>query len=94
MKKSQSEEVKFVLFSENVLDNKDTSPISGIYASIKSGIVGFLIVFSLIILTKLISLSVNDVKIFSLSINDFILSFWGFIVFSFIVFISNNRKTE
>ncbi len=94
MRNSQREEAKFVLFSEKVLDNNIATPISGIYAALKSGVAGFLIVFSLIILTKLLSLSVNNIEIFSLDLNDFILSFWGFIILSFVVFISSNKLKE
>ncbi len=67
-------------------------PFTGLYISIKGGIVGFGIIASLIILTKLLSFTVNSTKNISFDLNDFILSFWGFLILSFIVFAAENKN--
>lgn len=54
--------------------------------SFKGGIGGFIVVFLLIILTKLMAFSIQEASIFTIESIDFIISFWGFIIVSFIQF--------
>ena len=72
--------------------NEQFKPLTGVYLSIKSGIIGFGIVAAFIILTKILAFAVNSAKNFNFDLNDLILSFWGFIILSFIVFAAENKN--
>ena len=65
-----------------------------ILISIKSGINGFLILFGLIVLGKLLSIFTIPGKDFYITFNDIIISFWGFLIVSFIVCVRLLRDTE
>ena len=83
-----------MIYSNQKSNKKELyKPITGIFLSIKGGIVGFGIISTLIILSKLLSFSLNSSKNFNFELTDFILSFWGFIVLSFIVFAVENKKS-
>jgi len=86
MKDLQKQEISVTLSKGNVVKSDVIGPISVISSSLKTGLVGFTVVFCLILFTKALSISLNAIEHFSLGINDFILSFWGFIVLSFVVF--------
>ena len=94
MKGLRKEELFGSLIKENVSKNHIIGSFSGIFSSIKSGLIGFSIVFLLIVFTKLLSISTDSSKLFSLGINDLVLSLWGFIIMSFIVFASKNKRLK
>lgn len=94
MKNFNSDETKSVFIREKLFTSAISTPIETYFESFRSGSFGFLIVLSLIILSKLLSFSINSVEYFSISINDFIFSFWGFIILSFVVFISKIKDTK
>ncbi len=82
-----------------IINNSQQSPtitndvfFSNIWSAIRSGIIGFLIVFSLIIITKSLSASIKGLININFSVNDLIISSWGFIIFSFIVFAGKNKN--
>lgn len=84
-----------MLYSNQKATKKEIyNHFTGIYTSIKGGIIGFVIIAALIILTKLLSLSVSSAKNFTFDLNDFIISFWGFIILSFIVFTAENKSEK
>jgi hypothetical protein len=71
--------------------NKDNkSLLYEIFSSIKVGIAAFCIILALVCITKLIAFSINSTNGFDLGIVDFIISFWGFIIFSFIIFVNES----
>lgn len=94
MKDFNSDETKFLFIRTKLFTSAVTTPIETYLESFKSGSFGFLIVLSLIILSKLFSFATNSVQYFSISINDVIFSFWGFVVLSFVVFISKIRNSD
>ena len=69
-------------------------PISGIFISLKSGLVGFSIVFSFIIFTKMLLIITHPSKLFIINLNDLIISSWGFLIISFIVFVVKNKSNN
>lgn len=83
-----------IYFDQKTAKSETYKPLNGIYISLKGGIVGFAIIATLIILTKLLSLSVNSAKSFNFDINDLVMSFWGFIILSFIIFAKENKNEE
>ena len=91
MKSLQKDELFVTISKENSLENLKTTSFSGILESFKSGIIGFLVVIILIASTKFLSSSINPHKYFDLGINDLVLSFWGFIIISFVVFAGKNK---
>lgn len=91
MKSFQKEELFVTISKEDSLKNLRTTSFSCIIESIKSGIMGFLVVIILIASTKFLSSSINPHKYFNLGINDLVLSFWGFIIISFVVFAGKNK---
>lgn len=70
------------------------SIFESILISIKSGINGALILFGLQILGKLLSIFTIPGKDFYVTINDIIISFWGFLIVSFIVSAKLLRDSE
>lgn len=82
-----------MIYSNQKSNKKELyKPLTGIFLSIKGGIIGFSIISTLIILTKLLSISLNSSKNFNFDLTDFVISLWGFIVLSFIVFAVENKK--
>jgi hypothetical protein len=69
----------------NETDTYKPSTLESILVSIKSGINGGLILFGLLVLAKLLSIFIIPGKDFYISINDLIISFWGFLIVSFVV---------
>ncbi|MCB0750516.1 MAG: hypothetical protein KDC52_03475 [Ignavibacteriae bacterium] len=67
-------------------------PITGIFDSIKSGLFGFIITFSLVLFTKLLSYASQSNGTFSLDSSDIVISVWSLLVISFIVFASANKN--
>lgn len=90
MRHSAKRNPETILDSNQQYLNKSGKADENLFAdfllSFKGGIGGFIIVFSLIILTKLIALSIQEANIFAIESTDFIISFWGFIIVSFIQF--------
>ena len=81
-----------MIYSNQKSNKKELyKPLTGFYQSIKGGIIGFGIISMLIILTKLLSFSLNSSKNFNFNLVDLILSFWGFLILSFIVFAVENK---
>jgi len=77
---------------QEISEKNPAKSISSISNSVKSGLRGFFLVFIVILLTKLLAYSVEESLMFNLGINDIVLSLWGFIIFSFVVFASNNKN--
>ncbi len=71
-----------------------TKPIRGLFASLKSGMVGFILLFTLILVFKLLFLFTDPTKSLNINFNDLLISSWGFIIFSFIVFVEKNRSNN
>lgn len=81
--------------SQNVTNKKTTSLHNLAYTivtSFKVGTFGFVIVLSLIIITKLLAFSTGAKELFFLNENDILFSSWGFIILSFSRFISFQKK--
>ena len=66
--------------------------ITSVVTSLRVGLFGFAIVFSLIIITKLLAFSIGSKELFVLDVNDVIIASWGFIILSFSKFISYQKK--
>lgn len=94
MKDYNSDEPKSLFIREKLLTSAVSTPIETYFESFKSGSFGFLIVLSLIIISKLFAFSLSSIEHFSISINDIVFSFWGFIVLSFVVFISKIKNNQ
>ncbi len=63
-----------------------------ILASLNTGLFGFAIVLTLVILTKLLAFSFGSSEILEFKINDVIFSLWGFLILSFIKLVSYHKK--
>lgn len=94
MKDYNSDEPKSLFIREKLLTSAVSTPIETYFESFKSGSFGFLIVLSLIIISKLFAFSLSSVEHFAISINDVVFSFWGFIVLSFVVFIGKIKNSQ
>lgn len=77
-----------------IISEKKINATEILLSAFKHGIQGFFIVFTLIIFSKLLALSANSLKVFSLGINDFILCFWAFIILSFSAFAGRYKKIK
>jgi hypothetical protein len=89
MKKNNSINLNAIKSETNKL-----SIFESILISIKSGINDALILFGLLILGKLLSIFTIPGKDFYVTINDIIISFWGFLIVSFIVSAKLLRDSE
>lgn len=81
-------------FDQKVRKIELTRPIKGFITSVKSGLVGFTLLFSLILVFKLLLLFTDPTKNLSINLNDLVISSWGFLIISFIVFIEKNRSNN
>jgi hypothetical protein len=84
-----NKQVEAIKKDKYVSEIENTELFIQVFDSIKSGVKGFFIVFSLVILTKFLSTNLIHIKEFSFSISDFVISFWGFIILSFVIFVSH-----
>lgn len=75
-------------------DTTKLSIFESILISIKAGINGALILFALLVSTKLLSFFASSDKIFYISVNDLVISFWGFAIVSFIVLAGLFKDSE
>lgn len=80
--------------SQKVRKIELTKPIRGYFTSLKSGLVGFTLLFTLIIFAKLVLLFIDPTKGLSINLNDLVISSWGFLICSFVVFIEKNRNNN
>ena len=82
-----------MLYSNSKLRKKELfKPIIGVYISFRSGIAGFTLVFCLILVSKVLWVITEPAKSFNIDLNDIIISMWGFLIFSFVVFAVNNKN--
>ena len=78
--------------NNKTIDSEDKLDIlPSIFAATRSGLIGFLVVFSLILISKFLFNSINGFLEIASSTRDLVISSWGFLVISFIVFTSKNR---
>ena len=80
--------------NQNVRRKELFRPITGFYSSFKSGLLGFVVIFGLIIISKVLLFVTNPAKNIIININDYIFSSWGFLIVSFIVFTVKNRRIK
>ncbi len=81
--------------TRGITDSKNQETIKNantILSSINTGLYGFAIVMSIIIITKLLAFVAGTKEIFELNINDVTFSFWGFLVLSFVRFAAYHKK--
>jgi len=90
MSELQKKDITPLYGEETLNENTNPGPIVGILTSLKSGVVGFIIFFILLLGAKLLSYSTNGM--FTIELNDFIISFWGFLIISFSVFVGINKN--
>lgn len=64
--------------------------VLGVKKSLYSGLISFLIIFSVTSLIKLIPVAINNTP-FEINVFDFSISFWGFTIFSFVTFVNENN---
>ena len=82
-----------MLYSNQKVGKKELFvPVRALYFSLKSGVIGFTLIFFLILVSKLLLVITVPNGIFTINFNDIILSSWGFLIFSFIVFAVNNKR--
>ena len=77
-------------FPNNSVSEKDS--FLYIKESFIAGGLGFFLFFCLLLLAKTVVFTFNIRETLTISTNDFIISFWGFLIFSFIMFVSKNRS--
>lgn len=70
------------------------SLISFVIKPLVSGILGFMMFFAVIILTKSLGCCVGTIENFSIESEDFYLSFLGFVLVFLIKFLENFREKE
>ena len=87
--------MKKELNRNNYLVNNDVAEqdkILYLKESFIAGGFGFFIFFSLLLAAKTFVFILNIRETVTISTNDFIISFWGFLIFSFIMFVSKNKS--
>lgn len=77
--------------NESINDENKSTQITGIFSSIKSGIIGFVVFFLLLLGAKILSYSTSGN--FTIGLNDIVISFWGFLIVSFSVFVGINKNS-
>jgi hypothetical protein len=78
----------------NETNTNKLSIFLSILISIKSGINGAMILFGLLVSAKLLSFFTTSGKDFNITVNDLIISFWGFAIVSFIVLAELFKDSE
>lgn len=79
------------LSTAKIAKAQNTSLTGCLLCALKAGLSAFLIMFFFICTSKLLAYSLNSIQEFTLDISDFVIAFWGFIIFSFIIYVNKSN---